>query len=84
VLVSRTASPNLTLIMRKIKALVAGSGGIAAIASQFAREYGVPAVVGANGVTEAIEAGDIVRVDGTKGVIEVTRRSSHIPHVKVL
>ena len=39
-----------------------------------AREYGIPAVVGTWNATNSIRNGDIIRVDGNKGVVEVVRR----------
>ena len=34
-----------------------------------AREYGQPAIVGVNGVTEFVKSGDIVTLDGNKGIL---------------
>jgi pyruvate,water dikinase len=42
-----------------------------AVTSQFARDYGVPAVMSAKGVPGMIKDGDIIRVDGTKGTVEL-------------
>ena len=44
-----------------------------------AREYGIPAVVGVDGATEAIKDGALVRVNGTEGYVvllgdETTKR----------
>ncbi|MCX6306656.1 MAG: PEP-utilizing enzyme [Bacteroidetes bacterium] len=35
-----------------------------------AREYGIPAVVGAKGARKFLENGDLVRLDGNRGIIE--------------
>ena len=35
-----------------------------------AREYGIPAVVGAKGAKKFISDGDIVSLDGNRGIIE--------------
>jgi len=42
--------------------------------SVIARETGIPAVVGAAGVTTRIHTGDRVRVDGDHGYVEVLAR----------
>jgi pyruvate,water dikinase len=36
-----------------------------------AREYGIPAVVGAKGAKQFLKNGDVVRLDGDKGIVEV-------------
>ena len=70
-LVCRTAPPDIAMIIPRIKALVAESGGMLAVTSQFARDCGVPAVMGAKGVPGMIKDGDIIRVDGSKGTVEI-------------
>lgn len=74
ILVCDAASPKLGPFMPLLKGLVAGRGGPLSIASCYAREYGVPAVVGVKGITDTLHTGDFVRVDGSKGVVEVIRR----------
>ena len=39
--------------------------------SVVAREYGIPAVVGLEKVTERLSNGTLVRVDGSSGVVEI-------------
>jgi xanthine dehydrogenase accessory factor len=71
VIVSRTASPDLVMGMSKACAMATEYGGQGATASGFARQYGIPAVVGVAGLFEAISNGDLLRVDGTKGTVEI-------------
>ena len=68
-----TASRNLIGIIPRLRALATERGGTLAIASGVAREHGIPAVVGAAGLTGMIKDGDIIRVDGTKGTVEIVR-----------
>jgi pyruvate,water dikinase len=35
-----------------------------------AREYGIPAVVGAKGAKQFLKTGDVILLDGDKGIIE--------------
>jgi pyruvate,water dikinase len=46
-------------------------GGLMTHGAVVAREYGIPAVVGVDGATGAIRDGALVRVNGTKGYIEI-------------
>ena len=55
----------------RLAALVTETGGILSHAAVVAREYRIPAVVGADGATRAIADGVRVRVDGTTGEVTV-------------
>ena len=44
-------------------------GGLISHGAVVAREYGLPCVVGAEGATSAFQSGDIVIIDGGKGII---------------
>jgi pyruvate,water dikinase len=46
-------------------------GGLMTHGSVVAREYGIPAVVALEQVTERLSTGQLVRVDGSSGTIEV-------------
>lgn len=40
------------------------------IGAVIAREYGLPCIVGATNATDIFKTGDMVRLSGTKGVLE--------------
>jgi pyruvate,water dikinase len=69
VLVAATTTPAWTPLFPSLAALVTDTGGILSHAAVVAREYRIPAVVGAAGATAAIPDGARVRVDGTSGEI---------------
>jgi pyruvate,water dikinase len=69
VLVAATTTPAWTPLFPSLAALVTDTGGILSHAAVVAREYRIPAVVGAAGATAAIPDGTRVRVDGTTGTI---------------
>jgi pyruvate,water dikinase len=75
VLVAPFTTPAWTPLFSKVKAVVTDCGGLLAHAAICAREYGIPAVVGTTTrgqrATESLRTGQYVRVNGTKGVIEV-------------
>ena len=68
-------SPDLTAVFPEIKAIVTDYGSKLAYATTIAREYGIPAVVGTLVATELINDGDIIRVNGTDGCVEIVSRS---------
>ena len=70
VLVARTTDVGLSPLFLVAAAVVTELGGPLSHAALVAREYGVPAVVNVPSVTTAIKTGDLVRVDGDRGIVE--------------
>ena len=71
ILVCAVTAPSWAPIFPKIKAAVSDIGGIMSHAAIVSREYGLPAVVGTGFGTRAIKTGQRIRVDGTRGVVEI-------------
>ncbi len=69
VLVTRTTNPSWTPLFGVIGALVTDSGGVLSHGAIVAREVGLPAIVGTKGATETIIDGQIITVDGNRGLI---------------
>ena len=74
VLVTTTTTPAWTPLFPSLGALVTETGGILCHAAVVAREYRIPAVVGARGATTEIPDGARVRVDGSSGEITLLTR----------
>jgi pyruvate,water dikinase len=71
VLVAATTTPAWTPLFPSLAALVTETGGILSHAAIVAREYGIPAVVAATGATDFVPDGARIRVDGTRGSVEL-------------
>ena len=71
VLVAPTTSPAWTPLFGRALAVVTDGGSVAAHASLVAREYGLPAVVAAEGATTRLRDGMMVTVDGNAGTVEL-------------
>jgi rifampicin phosphotransferase len=69
ILVTTTTTPAWTPLFPSLAGLVTETGGILSHAAVVAREYGLPAVVGAAGATSAVRDGMRIRIDGTAGTI---------------
>lgn len=69
VLVCPMTSPVWSVLFASIGALVTDAGGILSHPAIIAREYGIPAVVATTTGTERIRDGQVVTVDGTRGVV---------------
>jgi rifampicin phosphotransferase len=74
VLIAATTTPAWTPLFPSLSALVTETGGILSHGAIVAREYGLPAVVGADGAMSAIPDGCRVRVDGQTGDVEILGR----------
>jgi len=71
VLVARLTAPAWTPLFGRAAAVVTDGGTLAAHASLVAREYGIPAVVGAGDATLRLRDGQAVTVDGGAGTVEL-------------
>jgi phosphohistidine swiveling domain-containing protein len=71
VLVCHMTNPAWVVLFTKIAGLVTNAGGLTAHPAVLSREFGIPAVVGTQDATQRIGTGDRVRVDGSKGVVEI-------------
>ncbi len=69
VLVARYANPMWTPLFANASAVVVDAGGTASHAAIVAREYGIPAVMGAGDATVRLRDGQRVLVDGTRGTV---------------
>jgi pyruvate,water dikinase len=73
ILVCAVTAPSWAPVFGKIKAAVSDIGGAMSHAAIVAREYGMPAVVGTGHATKRIKTGQLVRVDGDRGVVRILR-----------
>ncbi len=76
ILVCPATSTAWTPLFLKIAGVVTDTGGMLTHAAIAAREYGIPAVVGTWNATNSIRNGDIIRVDGSAGVVQVLARAA--------
>lgn len=71
VLVAQVTAPAWTALFGRAAAVVTDGGSLAAHASLVAREYGIPAVVGAGDATARLRDGQRITVDGNAGIVTV-------------
>ncbi|MBM6979568.1 MAG: hypothetical protein I3J03_07605 [Actinomyces succiniciruminis] len=69
VLVCPFTDPSWTPLFSLAAGVVADAGGPLSHAAIVAREYGIPAVLGAAGATAGIHDGDLLEVNGSNGVV---------------
>ncbi len=71
ILVTAFTDPSWTSLFVSIKGLVTEVGGMMTHGAVVAREYGLPAVVSVENATRLIKDGQRIRVNGTKGYVEI-------------
>jgi pyruvate,water dikinase len=71
ILVCHMTNPAWVVLFTKIVGLVTNAGGLTGHPAVLSREFGIPAVVGTQDATDRISTGDRIRVDGSKGLVEI-------------
>ena len=71
ILVTQFTDPSWTPLFVSIKGLVTEVGGLMTHGAVIAREYGLPAVVSVENATQLIKDGQMIRVNGTAGYVEI-------------
>lgn len=71
ILVTPTTSPPWTPLFATAGGIVTDTGGALSHCAIVAREYAIPAVVGATGATLQISDGDLIEVDGDAGTVRI-------------
>jgi pyruvate,water dikinase len=69
ILIVQSITPSWLPLLKQAAAVVTEQGGMTSHAAIIARELGIPAVVGAIGVTQLFETGESLLVDGDQGEI---------------
>lgn len=79
ILVCRTTDPSWAAVLIVAAALVIDIGGPISHGAIVARELGIPCVIGTRDGTARICDGDLIRVDGSAGTVEVLPSASDAP-----
>ncbi|EFC80291.1 PEP/pyruvate-binding domain-containing protein [Parafrankia sp. EUN1f] len=79
ILVARDTDPAWASLIFLSSGLVADIGGVMSHTAVVARELGIPCVVNSKVASIQIQTGDLIRVDGSTGVIEILERAAREP-----
>jgi pyruvate,water dikinase len=75
ILVTHATDPGWTPLFARAAGVVVELGGVMSHAATVAREYGLPCVSNVDGAVAKLRDGDLLRVDGTHGTIEIVERA---------
>jgi pyruvate,water dikinase len=71
ILVARYTDPGWTPLFVNAAGVVTEVGGLMTHGAVVAREYGIPAVVSVAGAVDRIHTGQRIRVEGTRGFVQI-------------
>jgi pyruvate,water dikinase len=77
ILIAPATAPAWTVLFARVAGVVTDTGSPMAHASLVAREYGIPAVVGAGDATHRFRDGELVTVDGNSGLVSSDPSADH-------
>lgn len=71
ILVAPSTDPAWTPVFARIAGLVVERGGVLSHGAVIAREYHIPGVAGIPGIVQTIQDGEMIEVDGSRGVVSL-------------
>lgn len=71
ILIAPYTDPSWTPLFLSVAGVVTEVGGLMTHGAVVAREYGIPAVVGMENATTLIKEGEMIRIDGNLGFVEI-------------
>jgi pyruvate, water dikinase len=74
ILIAHTTDPSWVSLMFLASGLVVDIGGMMSHAAVVARELGIPCVMNTGRGTNALHTGDMIRIDGAAGTVEILQR----------
>jgi len=70
ILVTSMTTPDMTIDMSKVIAIITDEGGITSHAAIVSKELKIPCIIRTGNATKVLKDGNLVRVDATKGIVE--------------
>lgn len=76
ILVTTFTDPGWTPVLARVGGVITEVGGLLSHAAVIGREYGIPAILNLIDATKVIQDGDLIKMDGKSGVVEILEKSS--------
>ena len=74
ILVTRMTDPGWVFLLAAAKGVISEKGSLLSHTAIISRELKIPSVVGVEGLLDTVRSGDMIRMDGRTGVIEILRK----------
>ena len=75
ILICPRMSPVYTVAFQTVRGIISEQGGILSTAATIARGKSLPAVTGLRSARQIISDGDLIRIDGTKGIVQIKAKA---------
>jgi len=75
ILICPRMSPVYSIAFQTVRGIISEQGGIISTTATVARENGLPAVTGVRSARQIISDGDLIRIDGTKGGVQILKKA---------
>jgi pyruvate,water dikinase len=76
ILVTVFTDPGWTPVLARVGGVITEVGGLLSHAAVIGREYRIPAILNLMGATKLIKDGDLIRMNGKTGLVEVLEKSA--------
>jgi pyruvate,water dikinase len=76
ILVCPFTDPGWTPVLDRAAGVVTETGGLLSHAAVICREYGIPAILGVSGATRDIRSGQVLDLDGGRGIVRLSREAA--------
>ena len=75
ILITKMTDPGWVFLLTQAKGVISEKGSLLSHTSIISREIGIPSIVGVKDLMLTIQTGDLIRMNGDKGKIEILKRS---------
>lgn len=80
ILVTRMTDPGWVFLLAAAKGVISEKGSLLSHTAIISRELKIPSIVGVDGLLQTVRDGDMLRMDGRSGVIEIIREEHANEH----
>ena len=77
ILITKMTDPGWVFLLTQAKGVISEKGSLLSHTAIISREIGIPSIVGVKDLMDTVQSGDIIRMNGDKGTIEILKRSSN-------
>ncbi|MCR4767234.1 MAG: phosphoenolpyruvate synthase [Saccharofermentans sp.] len=75
ILITKMTDPGWVFLLTQAKGVISEKGSLLSHTAIISREIGIPSIVGVKDLMDTIRTGDLIRMNGDKGKIEILKRS---------
>lgn len=75
ILITKMTDPGWVFLLTQAKGVISEKGSLLSHTAIISREIGIPSIVGVKDLMDTVRTGDLIRMNGDKGKIEILKRS---------